>query len=170
METQPHHLGPSRLLGGNPSPLTPLHQTMSFACLVSLNTHKALFPLQMGRLRHSTFPHITSPDQVLGAPWYLPAHSTPLRSCVQRFRSPKCSTTDICSRHSPAKRLCVCVSMCLCVSPHAASGCMSWLLLSDGTPSRCAHGCVTMCVMRSLKHVCMCLYGVSHTCVFGQRA
>jgi len=95
METQPHLLGPSRLLeGGDPSPLTPLHQTMSFACFNSLNPHKALSPLQMGKLRHSTFLHThTSTDQVLGVPWYLPANSTPLRGCVQWFRPPKCSMT-----------------------------------------------------------------------------
>lgn len=58
METQPHLLGPSRLHEGeNPSPLTPLHHTMSFACFNSLNAHRTLFQLQMGKLRHSTFLH-----------------------------------------------------------------------------------------------------------------
>lgn len=56
METQTYLLGPSRLhKGENPSPLIPLHHTMSFACFNSLNAHRALFPLQMGKLRHSTF-------------------------------------------------------------------------------------------------------------------
>lgn len=77
------------------SPLSPLQQTMSFACFIPLNLCKTLFPLHMGKLRHSIFPlsHLSYPS--LGAPWYLSSVAPPSGAVFSDSRSPECLETPM---------------------------------------------------------------------------